>query len=537
MSTYSLEQRAAAARMAEQQMGETALLPGLGSGLPVGWYPNTKMQEEALQCMADILFLGGSAGSLKTESLLVDAAMERDNPNLRGIIFRQAFTEMTDIVDKTRKLYLPMGARYVGQPNWMWTFPSGGTIRLAIMDNDGAVDKYLGPRYSWIGFDESTFHTEYQIRNILGRLASTDKRLRLRMRLASNPGHVGAAFHKKMFLRGACPVHEPDKCAVSGRLYYDAVWPSDKYPLRDKDGHGFSIAFIPGRLTDHNLLDEKYVYRLRMMSGGLAKAMEQGCWCKLEGAYFSHWDQNKMIIPYASIQEHWWDTHFISIDYGFGKSSAAAYLHVRLQTGQIRTIAEIVESKVPAVDFGKMVADAFVKPLYQGQQRRVCAVFLDPSNFKDIGDGHTIADQLQDQFASYNIGVIRASNDRAGRWQLMYTDLKTGNWAVADTCPKLCDAIPSRMHDPKKTGDIIKVIGDPLDDAMDCAGYGLYSFTNVGEMPAHERAMEAIKGIPKEDVTSRMVFYQKAIEEAKPKPVAMGRRGAYNVSRLRGRRR
>jgi hypothetical protein len=390
---------------------------------------------------------------------------------------------------------------------------------------------------SFIGFDESTFHTEYQIRNILGRLSSTDKRLRLRARLGSNPGHVGAIFHKSMFLRGACPVHELNKCAVSGQLYYDAVWPSDKMPLRDDDGNGFSVCFVPGRLTDHNLLDAKYIYRLRQLSGGLAKAMEQGCWCKLEGAYFSHWDQNKMRIPYASIQENWWDTHFISIDYGFGKSSAAAYLHVKLQTGQIRTIAEIVESKVPAEDFGKMVADAFVKPLYQGQQRRVCAVFLDPSNFKDIGDGHTIADQLQDQFSPYNIGVIRASNDRQGRWQLMYTDLKTGNWAVADTCPKLCDAIPSRMHDPKKTGDIIKVIGDPLDDAMDCAGYGLYSFTNVGEIPAHERAMEAIKGIPKEDVTSRMVFYQKAIAEAAPKPIAMGRRGAYNVNRLRGRRR
>ena len=44
----------------------------------------------------------------------------------------------------------------------------------------------MGPRYSFIGFDESTFHSEYQVRNMLGRLSSTDKTLRLRMRLASN---------------------------------------------------------------------------------------------------------------------------------------------------------------------------------------------------------------------------------------------------------------------------------------------------------------------------------------------------------------
>jgi len=34
------------------------------------------------------------------------------NPNLRAIIFRQQFTQMTDIVDKTHKLYKPMGANF-----------------------------------------------------------------------------------------------------------------------------------------------------------------------------------------------------------------------------------------------------------------------------------------------------------------------------------------------------------------------------------------------------------------------------------------
>jgi hypothetical protein len=29
----------------------------------------------------------------------------------------------------------------------------------------------------------------------------------------------------------------------------------------------------------------------------------------------------------------------------------------------------------------------------QGQRRKIVAVYLDPSNFKHIGDGHTIANQ------------------------------------------------------------------------------------------------------------------------------------------------
>jgi len=365
-------------------------------GYPPGWSAKTAAQKAALESSADILFFGGAAGSLKTETMLVDAARELGNPNLRAIIFRQQFTQMTDIVDKTHKLYKAMGANYVGPPVWTWTFPSGAKIRLAYISTDKDIWEYLGPRYSFIGFDESTFHSEYQIRNMLGRLSSTDKTLRLRMRLASNPGSIGAAWHKTMFLRGACPVHNPEKSAEAGKLYWDGCWPSDQYPLVDEQGNGFSVAFIPGRLSDHNLLDDKYVYRLRMMSGSLSKAMEQDCWCELQGAYFANWNATKMVIPYGMVGAQWWDAHFLSLDYGFGKSSASAHLHVRTQDGRIKTVGEFVAPHLPAYEFAGEVVRNLVAPQTQGQRRKIVAVYLDPSNFKNIGDGHTIADQINE---------------------------------------------------------------------------------------------------------------------------------------------
>lgn len=48
-----------------------------------------------------------------------------------------------------------------------------------------------------------------------------------------------------------------------------------KRTLKNNDGNGFSVAFISGRLTDHELLDDKYVYLLHMMWGCLAPALEQ----------------------------------------------------------------------------------------------------------------------------------------------------------------------------------------------------------------------------------------------------------------------
>jgi hypothetical protein len=490
---------------------------------PPDWSPKTAAQKAALESPADILFFGGAAGSLKTETVLVDAARECRNPNLRAIIFRQQFTQMTDIVDKTMRLYRAMGATYVGPPSWTWTFPAGAKIRLAYISADKDIWEYLGPRYSFIGFDESTMHSEYQVRNMLGRLSSTDRTLRLRMRLASNPGNVGAAWHKTMFLRGACPVHNPERCAQPGKLYLDGRWPSDMYPLVDSDGNGFSVAFIPGRLTDHGLLDDKYVYRLRMMSGSLSAMMEQGCWCELQGAYFANWNAPKMVVPYATVGEQWWDAHFISLDYGFGKSSAAAHLHVCTQDGTFVTIGEFVAPHLPAYEFAHEVVNRFVKTPYQGQRRKIVMVYLDPSNFKDIGDGHTIADQINEVLGSQDLGAWKASNDRIGGWQLMYQLLQTEQWKIADTCPKLIEAIPTRMHDEKKPGDLLKVPGDPLDDIADSARYGLYTFITCLEKPLEMQIREAVQGL---DMQSAYIRSLQMKAEANPggPPARLGRR-------------
>ena len=113
-----------------------------------------------------------------------------------------------------------------------------------------------------------------------------------------------------------------------------------------------------------------------------------------------------------------------------------------------------------------------MEPTTQGERRKILAVYLDPANFKNIGDGHTIADQINEVLEPYHLGVMPASNDRIGGWQLMYKMLQTGEWQIADTCPKLIEAIPSRMHDEKRPGDVLKVTGDPLDDVADDGGMG-----------------------------------------------------------------
>lgn len=506
----------------------------------MNWEPGSPAQQQALNCRADILLFGGSAGSLKTETMLMDAVQEFENPNLRAIIFRSSFREMVDIIDKTRKLYAPLGGEYVGSPKWAWTFPSGATITFAYMKSDADVWKYLGPRYSFIGFDESTLHSETQVRNILGRLSSTDPTLRLRMRLTTNPGNVGAAWHLNLFLQDKCPVHNPKDCAKPGQLYTNRKW-LDNEPIP------FSVAFIPGKLSDHKLLDPRYPDRLRMMSGDYAEAMLKGCWCKLEGSYFPFLNEG-FIKPLAEAGVEWWHNHFLSIDYGYGKSSSSVGLYVRgpaevpqepiripgvraiveasgpsFPNGRIRKIGEIVVPHVPAYELAAMIVDIFIKPAEGGERRRIMAAYLDPSNFKEIGDGHTIADQINEVLDPWDVVCECASNDRIGGWQLLYRMLRTGEFEITEVCPETFKAIRSRMHDEKKPGDIKKVAGDPLDDVADETRYAIYTFVQQAEVPRELRLQQAVKGL---DITSAAIRYQQAADliDQEEAPIRFGSR-------------
>lgn len=509
------------------------------------WHPVTSAQKAAIDSDAQILLFGGSAGSLKTETLLMDAAQEIQNKNLNAIIFRSSFVEMTDLVRKTRRLYKPLGGKYNGSSH-VWTFPSGAVIRFGYMASDDDVWAHLGPEYSFIGIDESTLHTEFQVRNIIGRLRSTDHTLRLRVRLTSNPGNIGAIWHIPIFLRGHCPVHHPEESAQPGKLYRDCTW-SDGKPIT------MSVCFIPGKLTDHQLLGPDYVKNLEMMSGANAEAMSTGCWCALDGAYFPFLRKG-MLIPVEEVGvEPWWN-HFIALDYGFGRSYAAAGLYVRgpadvprkvtipgiqasrlgntLPTfpgGRIRQLGEIIEPMMPVHKFAEKVVAEFIAPGYEEERRCIVAVFADPANFNPSYDirlgtaGHSVSDQMDEVFAPWDLVCQRASNQRVAGWQLLYKMLSSGEFQITKGAPQTLEALRTRMCDPDIQGDIIKVKGDPNDDLSDQCRYAIFSFINPADVPREHRLREAVKGL---DITSAAIRYQQVAErlDAEEAPIRFGSR-------------
>lgn len=449
------------------------------------WQPRSSAQSEALDCAADILLFGGAAGSLKSETLLLDAIREVTHPGLRAVLFRRSYPELEkSLIRRSRELYPALDGIYNEQKR-RWTFPSGATVEFAYCESDKDIYRYQGAEYSFIGFDESTHFSEFPIRYMLSRLRSTSANLHLRVRLATNPGNIGHGTHKAIFHGETCThCHIGPESRIPYRTYYDAAWPSDGRPI------GKSTCFIPGRVTDHSLLGADYLTSLESLPGAFRKALLDGCWDVYEGQYFDNWMPERMVVKRATAPvEDWWP-HWVAADYGFNVSQAAAYLFAKSPQGTTFVLEEYTAKHQQAADFARAL-----KARWQRDGRHIVAWYLSPDAWADRGDGHSLADQMQQ---AAGIGFTPASNDRIGGAMLVYSQLDSGQLLLCDGCRQLREALPSRIHDPSRPDDILKVSGDPLDDCLDALRYGVYSYVAPAAEP---RAMQLQRQVTSGDPT------------------------------------
>jgi len=186
-----------------------------------------------------------------------------------------------------------------------------------------------------------------------------------------------------------------------------------------------------------------------------------------------------------------------------------------------------------ATEFARAVCQRFVVPSVGGHRRRIVAVYLDPSNFKHIGTGPSVARQMQEVFAQYgDLSVVPASNDRIAGWQMLYRLLKTGH-LVLTKCNRgkslILEALSTRMHHEKTSGDLQKVAGDELDDVADMVRYAMLTWFETSSKPrelAIQQKLEEYRANGMDDHSLNVYRFRMETEDrqTQEQPAYLGRR-------------
>jgi predicted phage terminase large subunit-like protein len=123
---------------------------------------------------ADVLFVGGAAGSSKTFFLLIDSAKQEfvRTPGYNCVIFRRSYPQLTNpggIVDESKVLYGKIGGRYTSKPpTWRWD-AFNSQVAFRPLQYDDSIYDYMGAQFARIGFDELTHFSATQFYYMLSR--------------------------------------------------------------------------------------------------------------------------------------------------------------------------------------------------------------------------------------------------------------------------------------------------------------------------------------------------------------------------------
>jgi hypothetical protein len=266
-------------------------------------------QATALRTPATEVLFGGAAGGGKSHLMRVAAIQWCSSVvGLQVYLFRRLFPDLVknhmEGPKGFRALLAPwVAAGFVEIVEEEIRFWNGSRIFLCHCKDEKDRYKYQGAEIHVLLVDELTHFTEVIYRFLRSRvravgLTDTAKHRIPRILCASNPGNVGHQWVKGSFVDGG---------------------PMQLRRMPEDEG-GMLRQYIPSRLDDNpSMLSDDPTYRARLRGAGssaLVKALEEGDWNVIEGAFFDLWSTEKHVVKPFPIPDHW--VRLRSFDWGYG---------------------------------------------------------------------------------------------------------------------------------------------------------------------------------------------------------------------------
>ena len=426
--------------------------------------PNPRQREFFLARSRHIAYGGARGGGKSWAMRRKFVLLALRYPGLRLLLLRRTLPELREnhIVPLQQELY---GAAQYNGTERVFRFPNGSRIKLGYCDNAQDVYQYQGQEYEVVGLEEATHFTEEQMRFLTTCNRTTRKDFSPRMYYTCNPGNVGHAWVKRLFI---------------DRQYTDGERPED-------------YIFIPARIYDNRVLlesDPGYIRQLMALPEELRRAHLDGDWDVHEGQYFREFSREKHVTEPFPIPA-WW-RRFRSMDWGYNDPCCVLW-HAVDGEGRVYTYRELyvrqqradqVAAKVLELSAGDGKIAYTVASPDMWQKRG--AILTSEGGF----EGETIAEL----FAAQGMPLTPADNSRIPGWNRIReylapredgsgTGKKKPMWQCFPCCTNLIRQLPLLQFDRLDREDA----ADGDDHAPEALRYGLMSRPRASSEPEIRR--------------------------------------------------
>lgn len=217
------------------------------------WTPIEPHLEMARATEAYELYFGGRAGCGKSLLGVGIACTEHTD----SIFFRPEYTQLKDIIKKTRTMLSGTGASYNGNTFTWSNIPGGRTLEFGACRTEDDVEKFRGREHDLIVFDEIGTFSEEVYLQLSGWLRTTDPNQRCRIIATGNPPLSSEYFWVKRRWAAWVDDKHPNPAKPGEIRWYANIDDKDTEvedgsPIKHRGEtlYPLSRTFVPGKLLE-----------------------------------------------------------------------------------------------------------------------------------------------------------------------------------------------------------------------------------------------------------------------------------------------
>ena len=403
--------------------------------------PNPKQEQFFLASARHIAYGGARGGGKSWAMRRKFVLLAFRYPGLRLLLLRRTLPELNEnhLLPLEREL-CPAVPYHATQRAFL--FPNGSRIKLGYCDREADVFQYQGQEYDVIGLEEATHFSESQMQFLTTCNRSVRIDFSPRMYYTCNPGGVGHAWVKRLFI---------------DRNYRNSEQAED-------------YVFIPARVTDNPVLlksNPQYLKTLENLPEHLRKAYLDGNWDVLEGQFFQEFDRSRHVVDPTRLPMEW--KRFRAMDWGYNDPCCVLWFAVA-PDGKLFVYRELYLRKTLSSEIARRV-----KALSEGE--RIAYTVASPDAWQQRGMKGAEGESIAEVFSRNGVPLLQADNARVPGWQrvreaLAVSDDGRPELSIFSTCKNLIRTLPALTFDAHDCEDVSDLCEDHAPEAL---RYGLMS--------------------------------------------------------------